>query len=278
MAKNKIKREHIYHAEAVVLSGHLTLPLVQEIKPQALSTLREHGGYLSQHAVPYRLEAVLSYQSAYTQVAGNRDQKPGHGWSTLTTSVIEGLNVMEVVTADRVVAQMATDHPLVGYVPTISFLGTRFENLRIAGHPVDLDVDLNVLGPKPANDSPYTSNADFLNRVAKQCENIRGCKSLPGDMIKRFTPAARPDVPEIECSLVNRAEGAFPGKSYGHVIQVPNFGKIYLGVLRIYQSDFKNNVPKKTLFDLTMIYLDMGCPGAGKLGLGNGVLNGASSP
>jgi hypothetical protein len=277
MAKT-IKREHIYHAEAVALSGHLTLPFVQEIKPQALSRLREHGGYLSQHAAPYRLEAVLSYRSAYTQVAGNRDQKPGRGWSTLTTSVIEGLNVMEVVTADRVVAQIATDHPLVGYVPSVSFLGTRFENLRIAGHPVDLDVDLNILGPKPANDAAYTSSADFLKRLAKQFEGIRGSKDLPGDMIRRFTPATRSQVPEVECSLVNRAQGSYPGQSFGHVIEVPNFGKIYLAVLRIYQSDFKQDIPKKTLFDLTMIYLDMGCPAAGKLGVGNGVLNGATSP
>ena len=61
--------------------------------------------------------------------------KPGHGWATLTTVVVDDLNVLEVLTADRVVGQIITDYPLEGYVPAVSFLGTRFDNLRIAGHP-----------------------------------------------------------------------------------------------------------------------------------------------
>ena len=81
-------------------------------------------------------------------MAGNRDVKPGHGFSTITTAVVEDLNVLDVVTADRVVAQISTEHPLVGYVPHITFLGTRFENLRIAGHKVELDLDPDFLGQR----------------------------------------------------------------------------------------------------------------------------------
>ena len=128
-------RTHQYNAEATILSGYLTLPLAQEIRSQARIALPDSGGYISQHADKFRLEGVLSYSAAYTQVAGNRSTKSGQGWTTLTTSVIEGLNVLDVVTADRVVGQTITEHPLDGYVPSINFLGTRFENLRIAGHP-----------------------------------------------------------------------------------------------------------------------------------------------
>ena len=92
----------------------------------------------------------LSYEAAHTQVAGNRETKPGHdGYTTLVTSVVEGLNILDVVTADLVVAQISTDHPLVGYVPSITFLGTRFENLRIAGHKVDeLEMCLDIFGKR----------------------------------------------------------------------------------------------------------------------------------
>jgi hypothetical protein len=144
-------RTHDYHAEATILSGHLRLPLAEEIRPQALANLPKEGGYFSQRAEAYRLESVISFRSAYTQVAGNRSTKAGQGWTTLTTTAIEGLNVLDVVTADRIVGQTITEHPLEGYVPTVSFLGTRFENLRIAGHPVDLDLDLDILGAKPEN-------------------------------------------------------------------------------------------------------------------------------
>ena len=96
-------RTHSYHAEANVLQGHFRLPLVQEIKPQAYAKLSEEGGYLAQHPCDYRLESVLTIRSAYTQVAGNRDVKPGNGWATLTTTAIEGLNVFCLLYTSRCV-------------------------------------------------------------------------------------------------------------------------------------------------------------------------------
>jgi hypothetical protein len=277
-------RTHTYHAEATVLHGDLHHPLVQEIKPQSNVKLAPRGGYLSEHAEPYRLEGVISFQKAYTQVAGNPDPKEGHGWSTLSTSVIEGLNVLEVVTADRVVAQIAADHPLDGYVPTVHFLGTRFENLRIAGHPVTVEMypDPSFLGEKPEDDGPYTRNSGLLRRLEQQFENIRGSKGVPDAIAQRYNgvTSTSDDVESIECSLVSKAYGPFPGQSYGHVIDVPGFGKIHLAVLKVEHSDYdrQRHVWKKTLFDLTMIELDMGCIGGGKSGVGNSILNGSSYP
>ena len=49
--------------------------------------------------------------------------------------------------------------------PTVTFLGTRFENLRIAGHEVKLNLDLDMLGPKPKKDAGYLSDRDFQKRV-----------------------------------------------------------------------------------------------------------------
>ena len=278
----QIQRKHLYNAEATTLSGHLKLPFDQKIRPLGFLRLCEQGGYSSQREDNFRLEGVISFRSAYTQVAGNPDSKPGHGWNTLTTSVIEGLNVMEVVTADRIVAQISTDHPLEGYVPTVTFLGTRFENLRIAGHPVKLDFDPDILGPKPAKDAPYTSDPGFLKRVSGQYGRIRGNKGLPDEILKRYNqlPSSSTNRESIECSLVNQAEGSYPGRSYGHVIDVPNFGKILLATLRLDQSDFqeKTYIPKKTLISLTMIELEMGCIGGGGVSLGGGKTNGTTQP
>ena len=167
------ERTHIYNAEATALGGHFDRPVDQEIEPQAHAKLAETGGYVTQRAETYRLHSIISFRSAYTHVAGNRSNKPGEGWDTLTTTVVEGLNVMEVLTADRVVGQTITEHPLEGYVPTISFLGTRFENLRIAGHPVELEFDHDIFGPKPVNDAPYTRDEDFVGRVTRQYDRIR---------------------------------------------------------------------------------------------------------
>jgi hypothetical protein len=274
------KRVHTYHAEATVLSGNLTLPLEQEIKPQAYAKLPGEGGYLSQRPCSYRLEGVISVGSAYTQVGGNPDPKPGHGWSTLCTSVVEDLNVMDVVTADRVVAQISTEHPLEGYVPTVTFLGTRFENLRIAGHPVKLDLDPNILGAKPASDAPYTSDPGFISRVSSQYQRIASQQNVPADLAERYNrlPSTSENQESIECSLVHHADGSYPGRSFGHVIDVPNFGRIHLAVLRLEHSEYEKGVPKQTLFNLTMMKLHMGCVAAGKVALANSKTNGGTQP
>jgi hypothetical protein len=275
-------RIHTYHAEASVLEGHLELPLVQKIHPQAYSKLPEEGGYLSQRSEDYRLESVISYSSGYTQVAGNRDPKPGRGWATLTTSVVEGLNVLDVLTADRVVCQISTEHPLVGYVPKVSFLGTRFENLRIAGHPVDVYLDLDIVGSRPENDTAYTKDSGFIDRVSSQYRRILEQEQLPPELHERYNQLSSTlGSPEaVECSLVNRAGGGYPGQCFGHVITVPNFGRITLAKLTLHHEDFKpeTDIPEKTTLKLTMIDLKFGCAIAGGGGVGSGSTNGGSHP
>jgi hypothetical protein len=275
-------RTHIYHAEATLLEGHLTLPLVQTVKPQAHAQLREDGGYLSERLEDYHLESVISIRSGHTQVAGNRDVKPGRGWTTLTTSVVEGLNVLDVLTADRVVCQIATEHPLLGYVPSISFLGTRFENLRIAGHPVDLRMALDIVGPRPENDAAYSSDHGFIDRVSAQYENIRKHTDLPPELHERYNQLSSTlgKAETVECSLVNHADGGYPGHCFGHVINVPNFGRITLAKLTLHHEDFKtgSNIPKKTTLRLTMVDLKLGCPIAGLMAVGTGTTNGGTRP
>jgi len=173
-----VLRTHTFNAEAKIFEGSLRLPLVQQIQPQAHAQLPAEGGYKSQHSAGYRLEGILSYSAAHSQVAGNPGTKPGQGWETLSTTVIENLNVLEVVTADRVVGQIITEHPLAGYVPHIHFLGTRFENLRIAGHPVHLDFDSDILGPKPLKDGAYTRDSGLKTRVSSQYDRILKAKNL----------------------------------------------------------------------------------------------------
>ena len=274
-------RVHYYDAEATVLRGFLRLPLAQNIEPQAHVHLSRERGYLSERAEDYRLEEVISFKSAYTHVAGNRSTKPGQGWTTISTTAIEGLNVMDVVTADRVVGQMITEHPLEGYVPSINFLGTRFENLRIAGYPVKLDLDPKILGARPANDAPYTQDSGVISRIKGQFGRLLG-NEVPEQLRERYNRLhSSLGAPEaVECSLVNQAAGDFPGQSYGHVIDVPDFGKIVLARVRVTHQDFKpdTGVPKKTTIRLTMIDLQMGCAVDGDVPVGDGSTNGGTDP
>ncbi|HEY1768215.1 MAG TPA: hypothetical protein VGG26_11190 [Terracidiphilus sp.] len=283
-------RTHTYHGEATVLKGDLYHPLVQQIKPQSNVKLADHGGYLSEHSEPYRLEGVIAFEKAYTQVAGNPNPKPEGGWTTLVTSVIEDLNVLEVVTADRVIGQIATVHPAQGYVPQVHFLGTRFENLRIDGRPVDVHFhrDHPYPMPDPVNDGPYTRHPGFLDRLKTQFESMRGSTGVSDELLKRYSHLPSKSGTEdegtseesVELSLVEKVDAPSFCRCHGHVIYLKDFGEIHLGVLKVHHSDYnkQKGLYKRTLFELTMIELKMGCVAGGMSAMGIAITNGQSSP
>jgi hypothetical protein len=282
----EIERHHIYHAESTALSGHIQLPIEQHITPHAFIKVAEKGGYLAQQALEYRLETVISYGRAHTQVSGHKEIKPGRGWNSLTTAVVENVNILNIITADRVVAQIATEHPLEGYVPRISFLGSHFQNLRIAGHPVEVDLDLTIVGPKPANDAPYTKDPDFIDRIGKQHARLREHPSAMAEILKLYNRVpesfanAQGSGETVECSLVHNVGGSFPGHTCGHVIHIPDFGTVYLAKVRIEHDDPhpKSGIPQKTTVSLDMVHAEMGCIATGTATVASGRLNGMTAP
>jgi hypothetical protein len=276
---------HIYHAAADVLSADFEQPVREKIPPRAQVKLPKDGHYQFKQADPFRLDGVISYRSGYTQVAGHRSPKQGHGFTTLATSVVEDLNVLDVVTADRVVAQISTEHPvydpnngLTDAVPSVTFLGTRFDNLRIGGHKVEVERHVDILGPKPADAKSYFEDDGVLSRISKQYDNINSARDLPEWASKQYEwdRAAAQKQEEVKCSLVNRVTGA-PGIEFGHVIDVPHFGKIFLAELSLKREKNGAPGPETYSFHLTMIRLELGCLAQGNSGIVNAESNGQGS-
>jgi hypothetical protein len=177
----------------------------------------------------------VSFKSAYMHVAGTRSSKPGYGWVSLATSFVTGLNVHDLVTADLVFAEVSTEHPLVGHVPSVSFLGTRFQNLRIAGRRVEPVLDLNFVGAKPAGDRPYLQDAGFLNRVAQQHERISISFGIPDSLRQQYhlDSAAVGQQGKLRCSLVTGVDNAASVSSYGHIMEVAGIGNVSLAQLEV---------------------------------------------
>jgi hypothetical protein len=276
-------RQHNYHAEAKILEGNLTLPLVQKVYPVGHTQhVGLEPGYKSIHSQDHRIEGVISIASSHSQVAGNPSTKPEGGWSTISTTVIEGLNILEVITADRVVGQIITEHPAEGYVPKISFLGTRFENLRIAGRPLELDLDLDVLGAKPKGDKGYTKDSGVVGKVSSQYKRILGSKQVPDEVAEHFKQlsAKLGKGDDLEGSLINQVSGTFPGLSFGHVIHIPMIGTVTLAKLSVVHEDphAKTGSPKKTTVKLTMLECKFGCAIDGVMALSEPGTNGGTIP
>ena len=111
---------------------------------------------------------------------------------TLSTSVVENLNILNVVTADRVVAQVSTEHPREGYIPTITFLGSQFVNLRLAGQLVEVELDWDILANYPGGRTPVTDHKDFCDCLTKRLALIRESASAPADLKKDYEKNSTP--------------------------------------------------------------------------------------
>ena len=278
---------HIYYAEANVLSADLKLPLKEKIPPRVQVKLPSSGRYQFKKANSFRFEGIISYRSAYSQVAGHPSSK-SDGFATLATAVVEGLNVLDVVTADRVVAQISTVHPVFGkgQVPSVTFLGTRFENLRIGGHKIEVKRNLDILGAKPAGDKSYFEDPGVQSRVSLQYDKVATEEGHP-ELAAAAYPKGRAGVVgsgELQCSLVDSVAAepgvSYGGTSFGHVIDVPHFGKIFLAELRV---ERKPGDPGKRVYDtyefhLTMIRLEMGCIAQGSAAVAALDTNGGGQP
>jgi hypothetical protein len=263
---------NLYHAEAAVFSADIKQPLQEVVRPRAQVKLCERGEgsyHQFKYAEPFRLDGIISYESGYTQIAGHKSAKPNHGYSTLTMGVIEGLNVLEMITADRIVARISTDHPVNGQVPSVNFLGTRFENLRIAGHRVEVEPFLEILGDRPDKDRSYFDEEPVLGRLRDQYGNIskRG-KSLPAWAQEMFPQDKEPwrKSDTLQCSLVNSVAGVNGGtQTFGHVLDVPDVGKIFLGELTITRTPSPTDPDYYTYnIHLDMIRMKLGCPVEGE--------------
>lgn len=276
---------HEYYAEANVLEAMLEQPLKENISPRVKVKLPKDGHYQFKHADPFRVEGILSYHSGYTQVAGHPSTKV-EGFTTLTTSVLEGVNVLDVVTADRVVAQISTVHPVYGkgQVPSVTFLGTRFDNLRIGGHKVEVVQNLGILGARREDDTSYFDDQAVTDALRKQYESIANTKAVGDDFPqdKEAWRSSENGASEMGCSLVDSVTGVHKGHGspFGHVIDVPHFGRIYLGELKVRREsgDAKRGINDKYRFHLTMIRLKMGCLATGNTKMVTADSNGTGKP
>jgi hypothetical protein len=273
--------------------------LNQEIHQQVPVLLKDRrGGHFFQRAERYSLEGLISFESGYTRVSGNRSLK-NHGWVTLATSVLEGLNVLDVITADRMVAQVSTEHPLEnGHVPHVTFLGTHFENLRVGGYPVEVELDLGICGEKPKGDTPYTEDPGFLDRIERQCASIASAPGLSTALRAEYDEELKQIAeirngngsgkgegkpPKLGCTLVKSISPIPIAKSYGNVLEIPGFGAVLLAAVEVGSlakagASAQAGDKVGNYFNLTMLQMRMGCIGDGKVSAGNASTNGGTRP
>jgi len=231
MQKPRQKR-FLYKGYGVALAATFTKPHSEYLEAQAPVSLPGTGGSSSAVVENFHFRNIVSFRRACSHATGAHNSESG-AFNTLVTTHIEGFNILGVLTADRIVARLASKHFIdppkgTNQIPDPSFptLGSHIDNLRIAGHKIGLTLDLGPL-------SEWDTYAKALDGCHKRGTGYR----LAG--------------PTIITSIFSKVETDLPHD--GNRIDFPEFGSIYLGELYMDADERR----------LTMIRFELGCSYAG---------------
>ena len=268
MASN-VNKVHYFHADGSSLGGFIEQPIKQQVPAQASASLPAVGGHVTNRTEAFTFQGIVSCSGAYTRVSGRHLETDGTP-STLVTSVVEGLNLLEIVTADRVVAQVSIEHPA-GGDPVVTFTGSRFEGLKIGGQDASLTLNSSLLDGR-AGTSPVTwslfqkTGRQQAAKLVKSAQSGGAAYQWVVDRYSWIAPAKAPG--SILCSLVDGVGSAVPGKSFGHVMDIPSFGKVIFGEVFAFPASVH----------LSMIRAELGSPTSGGLNFASARVNGSTIP
>jgi hypothetical protein len=256
--KSFTKRSYSFRADANALGGFLQEPFQTNIPTLAPVSLPAVGGFALARSEAFTLAEIIKCSSAYSHVSG-RENADG-STSILITAVVEGLNLLEVVTARRVVAQIAISDPNNGAPRRISLEGSVFEDLKLGGRECPPKLNPGLQQPLDSAGGNGALTWPAIEKIGRaQADTLIkgfqgwGAAALNWIQKRHEWRARNPQPGSILCSLVNEIEGGGSTTCCGHVVDIPNFGRITLGELRVSGDSVQ----------LVMIRADLGCPVTG---------------
>jgi hypothetical protein len=237
--RSDAKKLFYFHANGNALGGFIEKPMHKIIPSQASVSIPHVGGHAITRTEAFNFEEIVSCSAAYTRVSGGQAEKDGP-YSITATTVVEGLKILEVFSAERIVAQLSVEHPFAGGLPKYSFAGSHFDGLKIGGRDASLALNPSLLEGTAGGGARELITWPLFQKTGRQ-QAAKLVKSVKGDgerdayqwVIDRYGWMASDRDPKthgsVLCSLVDGVDPAIPGRSFGHVIHIPHFGSIFLG-------------------------------------------------
>jgi hypothetical protein len=269
-------RRFLYHAHGSAIGGTISQPFKADIASSSATSLPIIGGFACAKDGPYQLKDVISFQSAHTYVSGI--QTDDGAYNSVVTCVVEGLNILHVITADAIIGRVSSNHKD-GEQPEIIPLGSSFENLKIAGQPlqVDLNHDLFVQNPTHSALLSHLESTSKANK-GKNAPKARydwglSTETIPAALAKGMLmePGAGWSKSNgvLHTSLVKQVRPVGTGNSaeelpYAYAIHIPHVGNLYLGEL-FASADTKR---------LSMLRVELGSPFMGVMAAAVPITNG----
>jgi hypothetical protein len=263
-----LPRRFRFHGHAIGAAGRINKPFSELIEVQAASALPQLGGQGSARSCDFKYREILQFDLAHTEVTGSScecdcDDDPT-SFSTRITSTVEGLNILDMITADRVVATLASTYTAESDgEPSVRLIGTRFENLKIAGIPVEVDLAADVFDRFDTHRTlahAYSTD-DGVRDLIDQLTLKHRAKEAPAHILRWFNPSeGGSELPASRgITLVSLVRGLAPESPgldcWGHVIHLAGFGTIRLAEVEI----------SKVTRTVNMIQVNLDCPYKGQL-------------
>lgn len=273
MSHQPRERVFWYHGNAVAFGGRITSPVCESLDAQGSSVLPPTGGFASATAGPFDHRGIVSFERATSTVSGRAAEHDGIATrDTLVTVAVEGLNVLDVVTADRVVARITSKHPEGEGEPEMLPFGSYFENLRIGRRPIELTPYPDLVRHGRYRDVASTCSDRFVDAKGSPVSLGKG-RELRMD---EWTPGAPSPVFEDRLLLAPLFDAASKN-GYAPIgcemrgangIDVPGLGTVYFGEYLISRSSRR----------LTTLRIELGCPVEGTIVVANAEINGNTYP
>lgn len=245
--------QYVYHASAFALAAEFERPRPYSLAPLASVVLGGHGGHGTNNHPGLTVDGLVSFKNAFSEVGGSYDDchniHTTHAWS-----VMEDVNVAGMLTADRVVSRLAIYYPADDSgEASFDITGSYFENLRIAGHPIDVKLNTQLFHENDTYSKLIKSHQNGkndqwlmgsclcdekpaeLNRIEDEYHALRGMSKMVKEWKK---PGARPaDMGRYRLSAVNHLDLPDLNKTeiegYGGIICIPKFGVIRLAEVTV---------------------------------------------
>lgn len=237
-----------FHAGGTAFSATYERPVPYHVPAQAAVSLPTIGGHAHAQADDFEVPRLVRIKRSHSHVSGSYQDETTA--TSQATSMAEGINVMDVVTADRITARLTSEHKLNAPEAEILAFGSGFQNLRIAGYDFTIKLRLGLL---------------------QDCKTFEALDERVASEQKRAKIAGTQNKVGL-CSLVEEIITDFPGLSAEekkkHTVKIPHFGTISFAEL-LFMPGTKT---------LTMMRLNLGSPEHGTAFITEATVNGPQYP
>lgn len=271
-------RRFVFRGHSSGVAAHIRRPEKQLLPVQGCSALPVTGGYHESKVEANQLGKWVSFDAISTSAHGDYvDAAQGVATTrgeiafdaaptkTTVTATVTGLVILGRVHIGHAAIGMTSHSPVGTAQSCIHLQGNVLEDVRIDDSRLKITLAEQFFTENETRDKLAASHA----------------AGLPTDHASMFLPARSTDTeltsfPDangiVKCTIVKNIswDGApHPtAEIHGHVVRVPNFGKIYFGEMFI--SDHSRR--------LTMVRFQLGSPDGGEIVAADGETNGSTWP